>query len=162
MVISLYPLPFFVWVRIAVKGCRRNLAQGAGSAKTATASTLPVSSPGGSYWKLSQGAIFTYINALLIDKDLCECWNILINFSYALLFVSFIRRPLHFPPFILFLFLFFNINNNSSYSVYCIPSISISSNSLRFLQKVFYEEAYISIARMIPGTFQLYPSWECM
>ena len=38
MVISLYPLPFLVWVRIVVRGLRRNLAQGAGSAKTGTAS----------------------------------------------------------------------------------------------------------------------------
>ena len=29
-------MPFFVWVRIAVRGRRRNLAQGAGSAKTGT------------------------------------------------------------------------------------------------------------------------------
>ena len=36
MVISLYPLLFFIWVRIAVRGRRRNLAQGAGSAKTGT------------------------------------------------------------------------------------------------------------------------------
>ena len=37
MVISLYPLPFFVWVWIAVRGRRRNLAQGAGSPKTGNA-----------------------------------------------------------------------------------------------------------------------------
>ena len=37
MIISLYPLIFFVWVWIAVRGRRRNLAQGAGSAKTGTA-----------------------------------------------------------------------------------------------------------------------------
>ena len=36
MVISLYPLPFFVWVWIAVRGRRRNLTQGAGSNKTGT------------------------------------------------------------------------------------------------------------------------------
>ena len=34
--------------------------------------------------------VFTYIHALLIDKDLCECQNILIKFLCALLFVSFI------------------------------------------------------------------------
>ena len=39
MVISLYPLPFFVWVSIAVRGRRRNLAQGAGSAKTGIVNT---------------------------------------------------------------------------------------------------------------------------
>ena len=38
MVISLYPLHFFfVWVLIAVRGRRRNLVQGAGSAKTGAA-----------------------------------------------------------------------------------------------------------------------------
>ena len=36
MVISFHPLPFFVWVWIAFRGRRRNLAQGAGSAKTVT------------------------------------------------------------------------------------------------------------------------------
>ena len=36
MVISLHPLPFFIWVWIAVRERRRNLAQGAGSAKTGT------------------------------------------------------------------------------------------------------------------------------
>lgn len=34
MVISLYSLPFFVWVSMVDRGRRKNLAQGAGSAKT--------------------------------------------------------------------------------------------------------------------------------
>ena len=40
--------------------------------------------------------VFTYIHALLIDKDLCECQNILIRFPRDLLFMSFIWRHLHF------------------------------------------------------------------
>ena len=40
--------------------------------------------------------VFTYIHALLTDKNLCECQNVLIIFPCALLFVSFSQRPLRF------------------------------------------------------------------
>ena len=40
--------------------------------------------------------VFTYNHSILIDKDLCECQNILIKFPCAFLFVSFIRRNLYF------------------------------------------------------------------
>ena len=40
--------------------------------------------------------VFTYIHPLPIKKDLYECQNISVNYLYALLYVFFIRRPLHF------------------------------------------------------------------
>ena len=46
---------------------------------------------------VSMFSVFRDIHTMLIDTDLCECQNMIINFSRALLFVSLIWRPLHFP-----------------------------------------------------------------
>ena len=64
--------------------------------------------------------MFTYIHALLIDKDLSECWNVLINFPCALLFISFIWRSLHFLLWVFPLIPIF-VFNNISFINYYIP-----------------------------------------
>ena len=57
----------------------------------------------------SWGAIITVRSPSSDWKDLCECWIFLINFPCTLLLVSFIRRSIFIPIFVLSVFWYFHI-----------------------------------------------------
>ena len=61
--------------------------------------------------------VFTYIYFLLIEKDLCECRNVSVNFSCV--YLSLIQRSLHFFG-----------KNFPFYSYFCVTYTSVLSFSI--------------------------------
>ena len=100
---------------------------------------LPLGSLTQNYYMAPSLLHVACVHSLLIDKDLCECQNISINFPCALLYASFIWR-IHFfcksYHFYSYYWLFGNVTSSSGFAacVYSFVNFHPSDSYLRFFR----------------------------